>query len=64
MSVYPTVWRWAEGLEGDEFFLDVAARRAARKALGIVNRLPPGPTKKRHASRVWKNYNQLRRAAA
>lgn len=33
---------------------------AARRALGIVNRLPPGPYKARHASRVLSAMNRLR----
>lgn len=33
---------------------------AARRALSIVNRLRPGPTRARHASRVFGNLNRLR----
>lgn len=33
---------------------------AARRALGIVNRLPDGPDKKKHAKRVMTNMNIFR----
>ena len=33
---------------------------AARRALGIVNRLPDGPDKKKHAKRVMTNMNVFR----
>jgi hypothetical protein len=31
--------------------------------MGIVNKLSPGEFKSRHASRVFSNYNKLRKAA-
>lgn len=34
---------------------------SARHAISIINRLKPGPFRVRHASRVFKNYNTLRR---
>lgn len=37
--------------------------KAARRAIGFVNKLRPGPTKVRHAKRVFKNFNQLRAAS-
>lgn len=33
---------------------------AARRALGLVNQLADGPTKKRHAARVMSNMNVIR----
>lgn len=42
--------------------LELAIRQfsAARRALGLVNKLAPGPTKQRHASRVLAVLNQIR----
>jgi hypothetical protein len=34
---------------------------AARRAMSLVNTLKPGPFKAAHASRVFRNYNQMRR---
>lgn len=34
---------------------------AARKAIGLVNKLHPGGTKPKHASRVFRNFNMLRK---
>jgi len=35
---------------------------AATRALCIVNKLKPGPSKDRHKSRVFSNYNRARSA--
>lgn len=45
-----------------EATLDEMTRRfeAARRALGIVNKLQDGPTKKKHASRVLSQMNTFR----
>lgn len=42
--------------------LELAVRQfsAARRALGLVNKLAPGPTKQRHASRVLAVLNKIR----
>lgn len=32
----------------------------ARRAIGLANQLSPGPSRIRHASRVFQNYNRLR----
>lgn len=42
---------------------DEAIKRleAAKRAIGILNKFPPGPYKKKHASRIFSNLNQLRR---
>lgn len=42
--------------------LDVAIERmaAAKKALGIVNKLQPGDFRAKHASRVLSNLNKIR----
>lgn len=40
-----------------ERFVKIAA---AQRAIGIVNRLKPGPFRARHASRVFSNFNRLR----
>lgn len=37
-----------------------ARYKAARRALGLVNQLSPGPSKAYHASRVMSNLNRLR----
>jgi hypothetical protein len=33
---------------------------AAKRAMGIINRMPKGPYKKQHASRVFTNLNHIR----
>lgn len=45
-----------------ETTLDEMTRRfeAARRALGLVNKLQDGPTKKKHASRVLSQMNTFR----
>jgi hypothetical protein len=42
---------------------DEAIKRleAAKRAIGILNRFPSGPYKKKHASRIFTNLNHLRR---
>lgn len=49
------------GLRLDQM-LDMAIERmnAAKRALGLVNKLEPGETRARHASRVMSNLNTLR----
>lgn len=50
-------------LELDDIFAKLDAQRryqAACRAVGIVNKLTPGPFRARHASRVFSNLNKIR----
>lgn len=45
----------------DQTIEEISRRfEAARRALGLVNKLSDGPTKKRHAARVMANMNIIR----
>lgn len=49
-----------DGHEIDDLLEAVGRYEAARRALGIVNKLTPGPTKAKHVSRIMGNMNKLR----
>lgn len=38
----------------------IAQMEAAKRALGITNRLEPGPARKQHRSRIMSNMNRIR----
>lgn len=62
MSVVRAPDREITSPEQFEATLEEMGRRfdAARRAMGIVNKLQPGPTKKKHASRVLTQMNMFR----
>lgn len=45
----------------NDYDIAISRLQAAKRAIGILNRFPPGPYKKKHASRIFTNLNHLRR---
>jgi len=66
---YIGCWAWIENghvVLVDKCLFDVmrivkgSRINAAKRGIGLVNKLRPGPDKLRHAKRVFRNYNRLR----